>query len=325
MTDKYGRTIDYIRISVTDRCNLRCTYCMPEEGVSQVSHDEILTYDEIARIVSVCAAQGITKVKLTGGEPLVRKGISRLVDMLKHTKGVEQVTLTTNGIMLKAQMAQLAGAGLDAVNISIDTLDADMYKKITRRDELSLAMEGLNEALCYPKVRVKVNCVPLSGVNESQWVPLADLAKERSVDVRFIEMMPIGLGKNYEGKTQEHILKTLREEFGEETWLNGTFGNGPGNYVSFKDFAGRIGFISAITHKFCADCNRIRLTATGYLKPCLQYSGGIDLRTLLRQGITDEDLCGRMRSFVYNKPEGHQFERKEGIELESQEMFRIGG
>lgn len=325
MTDKYGRTIDYIRISVTDRCNLRCTYCMPEEGVAQVSHDEILTYDEITRIVSICAAQGITKVKLTGGEPLVRKGISRLADMLKHTKGVEQVTLTTNGILLKEQMAQLAGAGLDAVNISIDTLDADMYKKITRRDELFRAMDGLNEALRYPKVRVKINCVPLSGVNESQWVPLANLARERTVDVRFIEMMPIGLGKNYKGETQEHILKTLRKEFGEEISLNGTFGNGPSTYVSFKGFAGRIGFISAMTHKFCTDCNRVRLTAAGYLKPCLQYSGGIDIRTLLRQGITDGDLCELIRSFVYNKPEGHQFERKEGADLESREMSRIGG
>lgn len=290
-----------------------------------MSHSEILTYDEIARIVSICAAQGITKVKLTGGEPLVRKEISRLVDMLKHTKGVEQVTLTTNGITLKEQMAQLAGAGLDAVNISIDTLDADMYKKITRRDRLSQAMEGLNEALCYPKVRVKINCVPLSGINESQWVPLANLARERSVDVRFIEMMPIGLGKNYEGKTQEVILKTLREELGEATSLSGTFGNGPGTYVSFQGFAGRIGFISAMTHKFCTDCNRVRLTAAGYLKPCLQYSGGTDLRTLLRQGISDEELWELIRSFVYNKPEGHQFGRKEGADLESREMSRIGG
>lgn len=325
MLDQYGRSINYIRVSVTDRCNLRCTYCMPETGVEQVSHSDILSYGEIVRVVRICADKGISRVKLTGGEPLVRRGLPSLALDLKKIPGIEQVTLTTNGVLLKEQMGALANAGVSAVNISIDTLDKQMYADITRRDKLAEALMGLDEALKYPQVKVKINCVPLKGVNEDQWVPLALLSKERPVDVRFIEMMPIGFGKKYQGKTQEEILSILREAYGEEKCSYKVLGNGPGTYVEFPGFQGKIGFISAMSHKFCSKCNRIRLTAEGLLKPCLQYARGEDLRTLLRQGASEDELSEIIERAIYQKPFSHHFELEEGAGFEEKQMSRIGG
>ena len=294
MKDQYGRTIDYIRISVTDRCNLRCVYCMPEEGVEQVAHEEILTYQEIVRIAGLCARMGISKVKLTGGEPLVRKGLYSLVRDLKRCEGIEQVTLTTNGVELKSQMEELAKAGLDAVNISLDTLDAIMYASVTRRDMLDKALEGLKEALRYPQVKVKINCVPMRNVNEGQWTAL-------------------------------DILEALRKAYGQETLFYGKCGNGPSVYVKFPGFKGRIGFISAISHKFCGECNRIRLTSEGFLKPCLQYESGTDIKGPLRRGQSDEELVMLIEDAIYRKPRSHHFEQAEGEGFEQRQMSKIGG
>lgn len=325
MTDQYGRNINYIRISVTDRCNLRCTYCMPEGGVEQISHQEVLTYDEIVRLCGICAGKGISKVKITGGEPLVRKRIWDLIRAVKAVEGIEQVTLTTNGVLLKEQMKELYEAGVKAVNISIDTLDPLMYEQITRRDELADAFAGIEEALKYPEVQVKINCVPLSGVNDGQWIPLAGLAKDRPLDVRFIEMMPIGQGKLYHGKTQNEILQCLEKVYGKSQPAEGSFGNGPGVYVQFPGFCGKIGFISAMSHKFCQECNRVRLTAEGFLKTCLQYSKGADLREMLRSQKTDEEIGELIEQTIYGKPQSHHFEEAEGAEFEQRQMSRIGG
>ncbi|MDU7710172.1 MAG: GTP 3',8-cyclase MoaA [Clostridium sp.] len=333
MTDQYGREIEYLRVSVTDRCNLRCSYCMPEEGVEQVVHNEILTYSEIARICRICADKGVSKIKLTGGEPLVRKGISGLLYELRQIDGIEQITLTTNGVLLAGQIEELAKAGLDAVNISLDTLEREQYAQITRRDELGKAMEGLEAALKYPGIRVKVNCVALQGVNETQWVPLAELAKNEPVDVRFIEMMPIGLGKSCAGSSQEEVCRVLKQAYGDPRFLSGSFGNGPAVYASFPGFSGKIGFISAISHQFCGSCNRVRLTAEGLLKPCLQYSKGADLRRLLRSGADDAKLDEVIGKVIFEKPRCHQFtlkrDERQGTEnegpLEGKQMSRIGG
>ncbi|MEG2784430.1 MAG: GTP 3',8-cyclase MoaA [Lachnospiraceae bacterium] len=325
MRDQYGRNIDYIRISLTDRCNLRCIYCMPNEGVQQVPHTDILSYDEILKIAKICVSQGINKVKLTGGEPLVRKGIDELLAKLKAINGMEQVTLTTNGVRLKEQMQGLAKAGLDGVNISLDTLDEKMYAKITRRDNLAQVLEGIEEALRYPEIRVKINCVPLAGVNEEQWVALAHLAKERQIDVRFIEMMPIGLGKQYQGRTQEDICHMLEQTYGTCKPLSVTYGNGPSVYMKFPGFCGNIGFISALSHKFCGECNRIRLTAEGFLKPCLQYGTGTDLRTLIRNGATEKVIQDVIKETIYHKPCSHHFEKEEQELDEQRQMSRIGG
>ena len=196
MKDQYGRTIDYIRISVTDRCNLRCVYCMPEEGVEQVAHEEILTYQEIVRIAGLCARMGISKVKLTGGEPLVRPRIPGLIRQIKEIPGIQKVTLTTNGILLKDQMQELAESGLDSLNISLDTLDRECFCKITRRDLLDGTLDGIKEAMKYPEVQLKINCVPL-GLEEQDLCGIAEFARKNPVHVRFIEMMPIGYGSSF--------------------------------------------------------------------------------------------------------------------------------
>ncbi|KAA8500773.1 GTP 3',8-cyclase MoaA [Mediterraneibacter catenae] len=334
MRDQFGRNIDYMRVSVTDRCNLRCIYCMPEEGVPCVSHSDILTFDEIRRICGIGAELGISRIKLTGGEPLVRRGLPGLLGMLKKIPGIEQVTLTTNGILLKDNINELVSNGLDAVNISIDTLDPEYYHKITRRGGIEEVLSGLDAALSYPALKVKVNCVPLKGMPEETYVQLASLAKDRDVDVRFIEMMPIGLGKEYCGVSGQEIYNILKERFGEAERCNGKFGNGPAVYVQFSGFQGKIGFIDAVTHKFCSTCNRVRLTSEGRLKLCLQYETGIDMRKLLRSGADDEVIRQEMRRVIYEKPACHHFAdgrpdtpaSLSGDEkLETRDMSQIGG
>ncbi len=325
MKDQYGRQINYMRVSVTDRCNLRCIYCMPEEGIKQVSHQDILTYDEIVQIVNAAATVGITRIKLTGGEPLVRKNLAGLVEALRAVPGIEEVTVTTNGILLKEQIGKLAKAGISAVNISVDSLDPDMYASIARKDALAAVLEGMEAAVSCPGLKVKINCVPLKGLNEEEWVRLAQIARERPIDVRFIEMMPMGLGRDFQGSSQKEVLERLRETFGPEQYLDGNFGNGPATYVHFNGFAGKIGFISALSHKFCSECNRIRMTAEGFLKPCLQYASGEDLREMIRNGASEEELIRAINRTIYYKPACHHFEVDDSAEFEHKKMFRIGG
>lgn len=329
MIDQYGRTIEYLRISVTDRCNLRCVYCMPEEGIEQLPHEQILTFDEIERVCRISTELGISKIKLTGGEPLVRKGLPDLLGKIKRISGIEQVTLTTNGILLKNQLDELMRQGLDAVNISIDTLDETCYHTVTRCGELNQALEGLQAALEYPNLRVKLNCVPMNQ-SEEEYIQMAEYAKEHPVEVRFIEMMPIGMGKACQGKSRDELLELLEKALGNAEPYEKHLGNGPAEYVSFSGFQGRIGFISAVSHKFCDSCNRIRLTAEGYLKLCLQYESGIDLRKLLRSGATDEELKEAMRQAIWEKPACHNFsdERRDeevGQKKEHRAMYGIGG
>lgn len=257
MRDQFERNINYMRVSVTDLCNLRCVYCMPKEGIRQISHDEILTFDEIARVCRIGAELGISRIKLTGGEPLVRKGIEDLAEMICRIPGIEQVTLTTNGILLKDKLPALKKAGISAVNISLDTMDRAQYQELTGKDCLLQVMEGIRAAL-EQGMRVKINCVALNECNEFQWGKLAALAKEYPLDVRFIEMMPIGLGKAYQGSMQEVIQKNLENIYGAAKPDSGAVrGNGPAVYWEFPGFQGKIGFISAISHKFCK-------TATGF-------------------------------------------------------------
>ena len=329
MKDQYGRTIDYIRISVTDRCNLRCVYCMPEEGVEQVAHEEILTYQEIVRIARLCARMGISKVKLTGGEPLVRKGLYSLVRDLKRCEGIEQVTLTTNGVELKSQMEELAKAGLDAVNISLDTLDEACSRRITRRDELGRTLEGISEAMKYPEISLKINCVPL-GIPEQDLCRVALLARDHRVHVRFIEMMPIGMGKEFHGVSEEELLRILGEKLPRfSPYVGEPLGNGPCHYYDVDGFSGKIGFISAVSHKFCGECNRIRLTSQGFLKTCLQYAAGRDLREVIRSGGSDEVLKAVILEALAEKPDGHVFggglEKQKDDKTEKLCMAQIGG
>lgn len=324
MLDQYGRKIDYLRISLTDRCNLRCVYCMPEEGICQIPRTEILSQDEIIRVSRLASELGISKIKLTGGEPLVRRICVPLVKELKTLPGIRQVTLTTNGILLKEQLPGLMEAGLDAVNISLDTLDRETFRKITRREELDQVLEGLERALSYPSLKVKINCVP-TFQSEQDLLQVAALAKAASLPVRFIEMMPIGLGKAFTARDEETVKGILEKEYGPMTPTAESLGNGPCHYYTLENFKGQIGFISALSHKFCDQCNRVRLTSTGYLKGCLQFENGADLKALLRDGASDELLKQTIRKTIYEKPAGHNFREKKNGREESHIMAQIGG
>ena len=287
MIDRCGRNIDYLRISVTDRCNLRCIYCMPEEGVQHVERSLILQEEEILRICRVMAELGIRKIKLTGGEPLVRPRMPKLVEKLKNMPGIEKVTLTTNGVLLKDQMSDFARAGLDGLNISLDTLDASVYRQLTRRDEIEAVRRGLRTAIQKGRMQIKINCVPVLGIEEQKLLEVAELAKNHNVHVRFIEMMPIGMGTQFAFVKEDALKHALEEAFGTFTPCGDVAGNGPCHYFAVPGFQGRIGFISAVSHKFCSECNRIRLTSEGFLKTCLQYDNGVELKTILRGGGTD--------------------------------------
>lgn len=324
MIDGYGRTIDYIRISVTDRCNLRCTYCMPEKGTLSVPHEEILSYEEIIDLAGIFASLGIHKIRLTGGEPLVRKNLSFLVKKLKQVSGIHQVALTTNGIFLYDQIDELAAAGIDGINISIDTLNPQLFERITRRNGLEDVLKGFHKALEYPQITLKINCVPM-GIEDQNITDMAMLAKKYPVHVRFIEMMPIGLGKQYEGQSEEAVLRELKLRFGECQNSENVPGNGPGHYYQFEGFCGKIGFISAVSHKFCDSCNRVRLTSGGFLKPCLQYETGTDLKKLLRQNESEECIRAAIEDVVRKKPQGHQFGKQQNEDTENRMMWQIGG
>ena len=324
MIDGYGRTIDYIRISVTDRCNLRCTYCMPEKGTLSVPHEEILSYEEIIDLAGIFASLGIHKIRLTGGEPLVRKNLSFLVKKLKQVSGIHQVALTTNGIFLYDQMDELAAAGIDGINISLDTLNPQLFEKITRRNGLEDVLQGFHKALEYPQIPLKINCVPM-GIEDQNITDMAMLAKAYPVHVRFIEMMPIGLGKQFVGQSEEAVLRELKLRFGEYQNSEKVPGNGPGHYYQFEGFCGKIGFISAVSHKFCDSCNRVRLTSGGFLKPCLQYETGTDLKKLLRQNESEACIRAAIEDTIRKKPHGHQFGKMQDGNTENRMMWQIGG
>lgn len=325
MLDKLNRKIDYLRISVIDRCNLRCVYCMPEEGVESIPHEEILTYDEILRICETVSQLGIKKIKITGGEPLVRKDIVNLIRDIKNLDKIEQVTLTTNGILLYDMLDDLYDAGIDAINISLDTLKKDNFKQITRRDGLEKVLMAIDKAYNLG-IRVKINCLAIRDFNINELADIANFAKDREIDVRFIELMPIGFGKKYTQIDNDEILSILESNFGTFEPVTEKRGNGPAKYYKNKDMKGCIGFISAISHEFCESCNRIRLTSNGFLKLCLHYNKGIDLKAPIRSGISDEDLKVLIHDTIWNKPLSHKFGHTNGEkDIEVKNMVQIGG
>lgn len=324
MRDLWNREIDYIRISVTDRCNLRCVYCMPEEGIESISHDRILTFDEIARICRVMAQSGLKKIKLTGGEPLIRRGIVSLVRQLKKVPGIEQVTLTTNGILLEEMADDLVSSGIDAVTVSLDTLDRERFRQMTRRDELPRVLEGIRAMRRYPQIPLKINC--LLQEPEKDLLAVVNLARIQPIHVRFIEVMPIGYGRQMKFVKEERLRELLMKHYGTLTPCGDVLGNGPAVYFSLEGFQGKIGFISAVSHKFCNSCNRVRLTSDGFLKTCLQYDTGVRLKEPMQAGCSDEELATLIARAIQEKPEGHEFDKKGLVAGEEvRTMSQIGG
>lgn len=323
MLDRYGRVINYLRISVTDRCNLRCCYCMPE-GVQDVGMKNILTFEEIWEIVRTGVSLGITHIRITGGEPLVRKGCVNLIRGIREIPGVETITMTTNGVLLGNYAKQLKEAGVDGVNISLDTLDPEEFFKITGKRELQEVLAGIRAAKTAG-LPVKLNAV---NRKELDPIPLVRYAQEENLPLRFIEMMPVGYGKEYVGRSNEELRKTLATVCGKPECITdreelSRMGSGPAVYYRFSDLKVPVGFISAIHGKFCDTCNRIRLTAEGYLKLCLCYDKGEDLRRVLREG-EKENLRTIMEQTIFRKPAAHCFEHPEEM-TETHEMVKIGG
>lgn len=323
MLDRYGRVINYLRISVTDRCNLRCCYCMPE-GVQDVGMKNILTFEEIWEIVRTGVSLGITHIRITGGEPLVRKDCVDLIRGIREISGVETITMTTNGVLLGNYGKQLKEAGVDGVNISLDTLNPEEFYKITGKRELQEVLAGIRAAKTAG-LPVKLNAV---NRKELDPIPLVRYAQEENLPIRFIEMMPVGYGKKYVGRSNEELRETLEAVCGKAECMTNReelsrMGSGPAVYYQFSDLKVPVGFISAIHGKFCDTCNRVRLTAEGYLKLCLCYDEGEDLRRVLREG-EKENLRTIMEQTIFRKPAAHCFEHPAEM-TETHEMVKIGG
>ena len=323
MRDALGRKIEYMRLSVTDRCNLRCRYCMPPEGVPPAAHGDILRYEELLRVAQAAVSLGIDRFKVTGGEPLVRRGIVDFIRDLRALPGVKQVTLTTNGLLLPPLLDGLLAAGLDAVNISLDTRDNAQYQAVTRSahtaDEVLAAVR-----LCAGRLPTKINAVLLPET-AAQLVPLARLAQELPVDVRFIERMPLGLTDIGTAEPAHmEMIACLRAAFPGLAPVGERRGNGPARYFSAPGLRGCLGLIEAVSHSFCADCNRVRLTSTGRLKPCLCYADGVDLKPLLRGGADGAALRAAIERAVRLKPAAHCFARRQAV-TEHNSMNQIGG
>lgn len=324
--DQHGRKIDYIRISVTDRCNLRCRYCMPEEGVSSLNHEAILRYEEIERICRLGAELGICKVKLTGGEPLVRKGVTDLVENLVHIKGIDNVTMTSNGILLLEYAEELKAAGLSCINISLDTLNGDRFAKITGKHELDRVISGIDRALCVG-LKVRLNCAVMEELSSSEVIDLAEYSLEKEIPLRFIEMMPIGQGRKYNALDNEKLKTLIADRYHDLSPGGDIKGNGPAVYYQYAGGKGIVGFISAVHKKFCGECNRVRLTADGYLKLCLAGEAGMDLRPLLRNGTGDDELKQVLLVQIRQKPVCHHFNEigRTGCQETGRNMNEIGG
>ena len=325
MIDQFGRRIEYARISVTDRCNLRCRYCMPECGVEKIPHDEILTFEEILRVVKIFARLGIKKIRLTGGEPLLRKNLPALIRDVKNISGVEIVTMTTYGVLIEKFAADLIAAGIDGVNISVDTLDEKIFSSLTRRKFFANVLRGLKILLSYGK-NIKLNCVPLRGVNEDDVLKLVELARENFIDLRFIELMPIGcaIDSKLEGIPTAEIFSLIESHCGKLYPAEKKFLQGPAEYFRAENFIGRIGFIDALEHNFCGTCNRIRLTEEGFLKPCLNFGIGLDVKNLLRSGVDDEKIFTAIERTIYYKPREHFFNLKNNL-CDERKMYQVGG
>jgi len=325
MIDLLGREVSYLRISVTDRCNLRCRYCMPEEGVPAKRHDEILSYEQILRVVKSCALLGIKKVRITGGEPLVRKGIVEFVAGLNATEVLDEVNLTTNATLLPQYAKGLKAAGIKSINIGLNTLKSEKYRYITRCGDLNDALCGIDTALEEGFDRVKVNVVIMKGFNDDEVMDFVNLTKARPLFIRFIELMPIAQAGNYPEMylSSQEIMRNID---GLEQ-LNERFGNGPARYYRIPGYEGKLGFISAVSERFCGDCNRIRMTADGKLKTCLHSGQEFDLRELLKSA-DDVNLSKEIGNLLKRKPEGHGFAGTAGLNGRSdcdRFMSQIGG
>ena len=322
MIDKFGRKVDYLRISVTENCNLKCIYCI-DDNILNTYKNDILSDDEIVKIATECASLGIKKIRITGGEPLVRINIENLIYRLNNIKEIEEIYITTNGVLLNDKIEILKENGLTGVNISLDSLNKDRFKKLTKFDKLKEVLLSIDKALELG-LKVKINTVIVDDINKDEIIDFVKLTKDKNIDIRFIELMPIGAAKKYKGISNEEILNIIKNNFKNIQVENKSKRSGPANYIRVDNYKGKIGFISPISNCFCEDCNRIRLTSTGFLKKCLHYNYGIDLKKHIRSNISNKDLKELIYLNIYDKPQNHLF-MKDCDDKENKYMNQIGG
>jgi cyclic pyranopterin phosphate synthase len=324
--DRFERIIDYLRISVTDRCNLRCIYCMPPEGVSTVDQRSVLSFEEILKIARISAGLGVRKIRLTGGEPLVRKELPLLVEGMSQIEGIEDISLTTNGQLLKHHARVLADAGLNRINISLDSLNAERYSRITRGGSMDEVLQGIEKAEEVGLDPIKINMIPIRGVNDDELEAFARLTWNTPYHVRFIELMPTGTGSVW---SRERCVAA--DEIKERVSTLAPLvpvkvrRSGPARYFRFENARGVIGFISPVTHHFCDSCNRLRLTSDGKIRPCLFSGAEIDLKSAMRSGASDNEIERLLKLAVEIKPERHHLEKNRDTSHFSTLMSRIGG
>ena len=324
LSDSFQRPVNYLRISVTDRCNLRCIYCMPSGGICLLSHRDILTYEEIYTIAKAAAELGISKVRISGGEPLVRSGLSGLIQMLAQINAIDDISLTTNGILLGRYAAELKSAGLRRVNVSLDTLKPDKFEFITHGNKLGDILEGIEVARSVGLNPVKLNMVVMSGINDDEVLNFATKTINEGWHVRFIELIPFAAASTIAPQfVPVSDMRRRLEQLGElESCLPGV-GNGPARYFRFPQATGTIGFITPISEHFCFRCNRLRLTADGKLRPCLLAEEEIDLKQPLRSGISSVGLKQLIEEAVASKPLRHHL--AEGYIPKDRPFSQVGG
>jgi cyclic pyranopterin phosphate synthase len=325
LIDKYNRHLTYLRISITDRCNLRCTYCVPHDRIPRLSHEEILRYEEILRIVKIGVGLGISKVRITGGEPLVRKGVYEFLGRLSKIPGISEVTLTTNGVNLKNNLEKIKAAGIKRLNISLDTLNREKFRRITGKDAFHDVWQGIKAAGEDGFDPIKLNVVALRGTNDDELLDFAKLTFRFPYHIRFIEYMPIGKSRMQFGPPLlvPDIMGQIRS-IGQLVPIEKNADDGPAARFKFEGAPGELGFISALSHHFCGTCNRLRLTASGHLRPCLLSDHQLDLKTPLRAGRPYSELVELIRQAVKNKPSDHNLAINNPAGVSCQ-MSSIGG
>lgn len=320
--DSFERPISYLRISVTDRCNFRCLYCRPAGGISLRRSHEILRYEEIERVARAAASLGINKVRLTGGEPLVRKGVVDLVEMLASIPGIDDISMTTNGALLANYAQGLAQAGLKRVNVSLDSLKEEHFREITRGGRLNDTLAGIDAARKAGLSPIKVNMVVVQGLNDDETLDFAGLSRE-GWHVRYIELMPLGPGVDWRGLSVEEIREEIESHLGSLEPAKVDLGGGPARYYRLPGAQGTIGFIAPLSECFCEGCNRLRLTADGRLRPCLLSDEEIEIKPPLRRGATLEELREIISQGAHMKPSGHRL--AERVWPQERTMSEIGG
>lgn len=327
LIDSFGRVHNNLRISVTDRCNIRCFYCMPADNVEFMPKAELLSFEEIERVVKIGTTVGIDRVRLTGGEPLVRRDLPLLIERIAAIPKIHDIGLTTNGVLLGEQAQDLYNAGLRRLNISLDALDPVVFKKVTRRDGYEKVIEGIEAARAAGFRPIKLNAVSIKGLTEDQIIPFAELARDTDTEVRFIEFMPLDADSKWQHDKvlfAKDIRKRLEDEFGELEPVPSTNPSAPANDFRFADGRGRIGMIASVSEPFCSTCNRFRLTADGKLRNCLFSLEEEDIRPLIREGGTDQQIAEAMLACVARKKAGHQINQADFVQPD-RPMYSIGG